>query len=368
MDSKQARKLFEKYLNNECSPQEQELLERFLDSFQDGKLWSEFEFDDETKARIWSDIRMKTDEEKGVVRNFSFSNLFKYAAVIAGLAVGVYFWIYLGNSGEPSVPVDDKIVLRMGGDTYNELEIGTMGEIRNAAGEVIASQQGDMVVYKRGGTTSELVYNEIEVPMSKTFKLILSDGTSVHLNSGTTFRFPANFIDGLKREVFLKGEAYFEVAKNTDQPFLVKANDMDVRVLGTHFVVSSYAGSISHAVLLEGSVSVQQDSGGDEGGRILVPGQRASLISGNIAVEEVDVNDYVAWRQGLLIFNNELFSEIIKKIERKYDVDIENHDPELATARFNGKFKDETLADLLETFRESAGFQFRIEGGKVVIE
>ena len=84
-------------------------------------------------------------------------------------------------------------------------------------------------------------------------------------------------------------------------------------------------------------------------------------------VEEVDVMDYVGWRNGLLIFNNDTFSEIVKKIERKYDVVIQNNNPELGAVRFNGKFKDETLEELLETFKVSAGFEFRVAPDRVII-
>ena len=376
MNEQQAKELFDKYVQGSCTPRERELLERYLDSFQGHQAWSESDFD-EVAGRVWSGVRSQTAlQDAGSGSRFhasGFSGWLKYAAVFAGLALGVllYLQIQRGTGQETPLAVEaDKIMLKTDAETYNELNTGVNGEILNAEGKPIATQQGDVVVYQPGNTSAEPVYHELIVPLGKTFKLVLSDGTSVHLNSGTVFRFPVNFIEGATRAVFLKGEAYFEVAKDKEHPFVVNANDMNVQVLGTHFVVSSYEGSVSHAVLLEGSVSVssQGQAGKEQAAQVLVPGQKASLDPGGITIENVDVMDYVGWRSGLLIFNNETFSEIIKKIERKYDVVIQNNNPQLGASRFNGKFKDETLVDLLETFKASAGFEFSVAADRVIIK
>ncbi|WP_339786826.1 MAG: FecR family protein [Imperialibacter sp.] len=372
MDAKQARALFNKYVNNECSPEERELLEKYLDSFQDDSLeLSDLNFDEEIKPKMWSKIMSETTKEKQpVVRVLSFSSLLKYAAVIAGIAIGVSIWANLYNTNSQSLVIgDDKVVLRTSKGTSNEIAIGGISQINDDEGGVIASQEGDVIVYKPKSDIKQLVFNEIEVPRGKTFKVVLSDGTSVHLNSGTIFKFPINFIQGEERKVFLTGEAYFEVAKDPEHPFLVNTSGMDVRVLGTHFNVSSYEGSVAHAVLIEGSVAVQEKDGGNIVGteKVIVPGQKASLVSGNIEVKEVDVEDYVGWMRNVLIFNDEPFSEIVKKIERRYNVEIKNDYKELAPVRFNGKFDNETVIDLLETFRASAGFDYHISDNKVII-
>ncbi|WOK08435.1 DUF4974 domain-containing protein [Imperialibacter roseus] len=372
MDAKQAKALFNKYVNNECSPEERELLEKYLDSFQDDSLeLSDLNFDEEIKPKMWSKIMSETTKEKQpVVRVLSFSSLMKYAAVIAGIAIGVSIWANLHNTNRQSLVIgDDKVVLRTSEGTSNEIVIGGISQINDDEGGVIASQEGDVIVYKPKSDIKQLVFNEIEVPRGKTFKVVLSDGTSVHLNSGTIFKFPVNFIQGEERKVFLTGEAYFEVAKDPEHPFLVNTSGMDVRVLGTHFNVSSYEGSVAHAVLIEGSVAVQEKDGGNIVGteKVIVPGQKASLVSGNIEVQEVDVEDYVGWMRNVLIFNDEPFSEIVKKIERRYNVEIKNDYKELAPVRFNGKFDDETVIDLLETFRASAGFDYHISDNKVII-
>lgn len=372
MDPIQVKKLLNKYLNNECTPRERELLENYLESFQNGdNEWSELNFDEKIKSRVWSRVAAATiEKERAAVRMPSFFSVLKYAAAIAGLAIGLAVWINLYNNEDTLTIDDDKVVLRTGTGTYNEIDVNDVGQITNDAGETIASQEGDLIVYQQTANLKELVYNEIEVPRGKTIRLVLSDGTSVHLNASTVFRFPVNFIEGQDRKVYLNGEAYFEVARDTSHPFVVDANDMDVRVLGTHFNVSAYDGSLTHAVLLEGSVAVQmRDSEGQPvSEQVIVPGQKASFVSGNIEVKEVNVDDYVGWRNDILIFNDEPFADIIQKIERKYNVDIKNNYRDLAPVRFNGKFKDETVIDLLETFKESAGFDYHISENKVIIK
>lgn len=374
MDSKRARVLFDKYTKNQCSPEEHELLERFLDSYQDNSSTSHAnsELAEAVKSKVWSSIQEKTEtKSRANVRSLLRSHLVRYAAAITFLGMGFYLWLDIDRRKESASLVieDSKVILKTGTGIYNELDISMTGKIRGAAGEVIASQQRDTIIYQ-ASKTKNLVYNELKVPPGKTFKLILSDGTFVHLNSGTFFRFPVNFIESAEREVFLRGEALFEVANDANRPFKVNTNDMDVRVLGTHFLVSSYSGSLCHAVLIEGSVAVQQRHVGLNNSsleRILEPGQKASMVSGAITIENVDVTDYLSWREGVLAFNDEPLVDILKKVERKYNVVIKNKNQRWDTMRFNGKFKDETIMDLLETFRESVGFDFQITENEVII-
>ena len=146
MDAKQARALFNKYVNNECSPEERELLEKYLDSFQDDSLeLSGLNFDEEIKPKMWSKIMSETTKEKQpVVRVLSFSSLLKYAAVIAGIAIGVAIWANLHNTNDQSLVIgDDKVVLRTSKGTSNEIVIGSISQINDDEGGVIASQEGE---------------------------------------------------------------------------------------------------------------------------------------------------------------------------------------------------------------------------------
>lgn len=374
MSEQEARVLIDKYLNGECTAEERALLEKYLDSYQrettsGGELQK---YEEVSQPKMWSAIQSEiANLEKTKVRWLTSGVIYKMAAVIAGVALSVSLYYININQKQPEqlVIADDKIMLRLGSMTIDEIEVGEFTEISDEKGEKIASQQGDLIVYKPSSSIKELVYNEIEVPRGKKIKLQLSDGTTVHLNSNSVLRFPVNFLEQGERKVFLTGEGYFEVAKDENRPFYVNTEEMSVRVVGTHFNITSYSGSLTSAVLLEGSVAVQKLDGETLSGaeQLIVPGQKATLVTNGIEVRKVDVNDYVGWMQDILIFDDEPFTEIIKKIERKYNVEINNQFESLSSVRFHGKFKEETVIDLLETFKESAGFHYRISNNKIVI-
>ncbi|MDO6807712.1 DUF4974 domain-containing protein [Zobellia galactanivorans] len=372
MNAKSAKKLFKKYVNNECSPQEIELLERFLESYQDkDALLSEFSFDNGTKQELWQKISGTTKPQK--IKRSHFNHfVFKYAAVFIALVGSIVFFKFLRSDTieQPTLIVEDNaIVLKTANDQIREIVTGKEGIITDAEGNVLASQSDDRMEY-RAKSTTELVYNEIIVPKGKRFELMLSDGTLVHLNADTSLKYPVSFIAGQDRKVFLNGEAYFEVAKDPDHKFTVVAKDMDVQVLGTHFNVSSYTDEENYTVLAEGSVAINDKRNAGNGGEpsILKPGQKAAMAEDALVISEVDINDYLNWRNGDLTFNNEPFKDIIKKIERRYGVRIENGYTELESVRFRGAFKNESIQDLLDTFKESAEFDYEIANNQIRIK
>ncbi|WP_421809174.1 FecR family protein [Flagellimonas sp.] len=331
------------------------------------KIWALGTKGDEDIEKAWYEIQERL---KIISRRRKRTNILKYAAIFIGLVAGAYVWLSQEPVENPGLIIEDSaVVLSTGDNTTEKLNVNSEQNFSTQGGKVFATQVGNKIVYNANESIKELVYNEIKVPHGKTFQLVLSDGSLVHLNSGTSMKFPVNFLPDQERRVYLDGEAYFEVAKDKKRPFLVEANNIDVQVLGTHFNVSSYKGTEPFAVLVEGSVSVSDKHEGESSraSQVIVPGQKASLTSNGFAVEEVDVNDYLEWRQGRLIFNNESFQEIVYKIERRYNVEINNSYTELDPIKFNGKFGNETIIDLLDTFKESAGFDYYIEDNKVII-
>lgn len=369
---KKAKKLFDKYLNGQCTPEEKELLDRYLDSFQDKKkLWSELKFEENIQQEIWAKITSETKKTSTLPSKKPFYKVLKYAAVFVGAVLGFFAWqMVTMDETTPLVISDDDIILKTGDNVVKTIDRDGVGKITSNNGNAIASQDKETISYKAENTTGtpqELVYNEIMVPKGKTFKLVLSDGTMVHLNSHTELRFPVSFIKGQERKVYLKGEAYFEVAKDPEHPFLVEANDMSVKVLGTHFAVNSYSDSQDFAVLVEGSVAVQNQGMLEKGHTIIEPGQKASVEEDGIDVKDVDVSEYLRWRTGTLMFHNEPFSQIVKKIERKYNVEVINNYESMNPIRFYGRFDEESIIDLLDTFKESAGFEYEISDNKIII-
>ena len=370
MNTKKAKKLFKKYVNNQCSPEELELLDSFLESFQDEHSFrSEFKFDEELKEEVWTKIRVQTNP-RNPKKKYDKIFFLKYAAVLIGLVGAAVIWTNLSKEESTLIIEDNPIVLKTGNNELKKIVAGGGEVLRDTEGNILASQTDNQMVYYGKPTTEQMVYNEILVPKGKTFQLVLSDGSSIHLNSDTSLKYPISFVQGEERKVFLKGEAYFEVAKDTARPFTVVSQGMDVQVLGTHFNVSCYQNEAAHAVLLEGSVAVRQQTNTDKrtDAKIIQPGQKATLSDDAISVTEVKVDDYLGWRNGHMVFNNEAFKNIIQKIERRYNVVIENGYEDLNPVQFRGTFENETIEDLLNTFKESAGFDYDIINNRIVIK
>ncbi len=371
MNKKQAKSLFDKYVKDECSEQEKELLGNYLDSFQDkNKLWSELEYDEEIKDEIWQKIQLNFDRIYDK-KPFSFRPYLKYAAVFIGL-ISCFIYYQLKNNtyiNTDELVIDSAITLKTSDNKVTKISTDKEQYFLDDKGKVLGVQKGNQINYHGNSETKELIYNEILVPNGKKFQLILSDGTMVHINSGTSLKYPVNFISGKKREVFLEGEAYFEVAKDEENPFLVTTSDVGIEVLGTHFNVSSFEGAETFTVLAEGSVAVYDNNLKEENvSTIIKPGEKATLIDDKFEVNTVNIEDYLSWRKGKLSFNNEPFNEIIKKIERRFGVAIFNKYTALDSVRFNGTFSDETIIDLLDTFKESAQFNYQIENNLIIIK
>ncbi|WP_436414199.1 FecR family protein [Petrimonas sp.] len=164
--------------------------------------------------------------------------------------------------------------------------------------------------------------NRLIIPYGKRSFLILSDGTKVWLNSGTEMEFPTAF-DEKSRTVHIKGEVYIEVAQVANKPFVVKTPEMDVKVLGTAFNLSAYAGSKNESVVLvEGSVQV--NTRGNKEVK-LAPNELLTVSGENTEVKSVDVSEYISWRKGVLEFKKTPISEVLEKIGRYYNVEFENN-------------------------------------------
>lgn len=161
----------------------------------------------------------------------------------------------------------------------------------------------------------------LSTPRGGQYQATLSDGTKVWLNAATTLHYPQQFDKNI-RTVELDGEAYFEVAHNADKPFIVQTRSGKVRVLGTHFNVDCYRDEASSAVtLLEGRVTVSINQN-ERLSTTLKPGQQSTITGSDLKVSSVNVEDFVAWKEGEFMFNNENLSSVMQKIARWYNLDI----------------------------------------------
>ncbi|GAP71173.1 FecR family protein [Bacteroidales bacterium 6E] len=201
---------------------------------------------------------------------------------------------------------------------------------------------------------------EIIAPEGGRIHFQLPDSTTGWLNSGSKLKYPALFSS--QREVELSGEAYFEVRHLDQSEFIVDVADMDIKVLGTTFNVSAYNDdSFTNVVLKEGKVEVTGNTGKFQ--QIMVPGEKLTLDhkTNSVTIGNVDARRYLAWKDGYLILENESLGEVIPRIERWYNAEIEVIDPALLNYRFKATFKDEPLEEVLRLIAITTPLKYRIE-------
>jgi len=210
-------------------------------------------------------------------------------------------------------------------------------------------------------------YNEIQVPNGEKSTVTLYDGTRVWLNSGTTLKYPVAF-QPKERKVYVDGEAYFDVSAKEDQSFIIQADQLQIKVLGTRFNVCAYHTDDKFFVTLEeGSVQTSSVVNGAE--LILSPGDQAifSRETNQIAQMKVDTDLYSSWKEDLLRFQDAPFKEVIKKMERWYDVNITLDGSIDTEETYTMTIKTESLREMLTVLSKTTPMKYEITGKKVRI-
>ena len=206
----------------------------------------------------------------------------------------------------------------------------------NEKGMVISNFPDKELVYKIMNDTmkTETIYNTVTVPRGGEYKLVLADGTIVWLHSDSHIRYPVTF-SGNTRQVELEGEAYFEVAKDVEKPFIVRMNEYNVRVTGTQFNVRNYLNESLATTLVEGGVQIERKGKVDR----LRPGQQAVLENNEIRIRVVNVEEQVAWRHGAFGFTQCRLENIMEELARWYDVDVFYMNQQVKDYHFSAWFK-----------------------------
>ena len=234
---------------------------------------------------------------------------------------------------------------------------------------VLSNEKGELSyrnVRERAGESS---VNTLRVPCGGEYQLILADGTRVRVNSESELVFPTCF-NSDRREVFLKGEAYFQVAPDSDKPFYVRVNDYIVKVTGTSFNVTSYTDDpCTMTTLVEGKVSVY---GNDSTWNCdLTPGHMLKFDKGTARVtsEECDPRIYTSWIDGEFKFRDMRLEDIMKKLNRWYDFEVAYEEEELKDLRFSGAAeKYNPVEFLLKMIEEVTKVRFDIEGKRIMVK
>lgn len=235
------------------------------------------------------------------------------------------------------------------------------GNIRIDSGKVVYSAQA----VAQPGT---VVYNTLSVPHGGEYRLLLADGTAVHLNAGSELRYPVAFAVA-ERKVYLKGEAWFEVAKDAERPFYVETDEVSIRVYGTAFNVNTHGLRATETILVEGEIGISGK--GSTGERRMRPGQLAACDhhSGEITFREVDIRKYTAWKNWEFCFNDDTLEEILEELGRWYDVKVIFRSAGKKDIRFSGHLKRyENIQKILGAISESTGIVFHISDRMIIVE
>ena len=230
--------------------------------------------------------------------------------------------------------------------------------------------EGNKLLYTEEEDVSKSIkYNTLIIPRGGEFFLQLSDGTKVWLNSETTLRYPVQFI-GEERKVELTGEAFFEVARNEKVPFLVESGDQTVKVLGTEFNISSYKeNSLISTTLVKGSVEVFIKNKPDKR-QTLVPNEQITIskIDGLISKQKVNPYQYIAWKDGRFVFDDQNLCEIMKTLSKWYNVDVVFAREELKNFRFTGNLERYSdFGEVLKKIQKTNEVEFTIENKQITI-
>jgi ferric-dicitrate binding protein FerR (iron transport regulator) len=212
----------------------------------------------------------------------------------------------------------------------------------------------------------ERTYNEIEAPVGQRVYITLNDGSTVWLNSRSKIRIPQSF-DTKSRKVYLDGEAFFNVEKNKNNPFIVETSRYNVRVLGTKFNVLNYSEmTMFETTLIEGSVEISKADRKET--IVLAPNEHVSLKDNDLKKSKVNGNNYSSWKEGVLIFDEEPFSEIIKKLELYYEVKFIIQNTKALDVVYTGKFNAKDSAErIIEIIHQTNKFTYRISPDNKII-
>lgn len=220
---------------------------------------------------------------------------------------------------------------------------------------------GVMLFFGKNTMSEKLV--EISSGSGAVYSAVLPDNTKVWLNSNSTLRYPAKF-KGDTRQTYLEGEAYFEVTKNPDKPFLVNAGNAVVKVLGTSFDVEAYPGSghLIKTTLHTGSVKMIFKEGAEECSAVLTPGQRIIInpLTGRSSISSADPESVSSWKSGYLCFNGNSVADVLSMIGNFYNVDfVIDGSKDLGNDTFSGSFKDQSLEEILKIVGNVCSVDFK---------
>ena len=364
----------EKELNEwrSVSPRHEELFQRMLSSEHVEKSISRFVKTEEEEERGWWQLQQRARSGRSVrkIKWFPYA-----AAIVLILSVGGVFYFSGDKEQTEILPIAKNEVQVPGSRAVLILPDGRKVDLEN---EVLRSDlaQSDSLLLVSARSlkyrdidspdTTE-IFHTLEIPRGGEYLLTLSDGTMIYLNSESTLSFPVKF-QGKERKVYLTGEAYFKVAKNTEHPFVVTAGELEVLVTGTTFGVRAYKDEKDIQTTLEsGQVTVRVEGKSVK----LVPNKQVLFNKSTMGLEvrDVDVDLYLAWADGRLVYDNCPLEKILTDLGRWYNIDVFYSRDELRSYQFSLNMKKhEEFTQVLELIGKTGEEQFEIKDNTVIVK
>lgn len=320
----------------------------------------------------WKNVQSRC---KGFSRPSVKLRVFKYAAIfILTLSMGSYLWyVQQTNTNHPnikSVPSKAKLILATG-EHFDLENMEQNVSIKDLGVKITKDSLNNTLYYNidsLGEGNSPIEYNQLVIPKGGEFSLKLADGSTVWLNSESSLKFPVQFTSTC-REVYLEGEAFFDIEKNEYAPFIVHSGDKTITVLGTRFNVSTYSEDPSWQVtLVQGKVAVQIANHEE---KILQPSEQYSLNNntGEIEIKTVETELYTSWLDGKFYFKGYRFEDIVRKLERWYDFQMHYQQEEIKDMYFRGVInKHNSLESILQYLEETTNITFDINGKIITVK
>ena len=302
--------------------------------------------------------------------------MIRWGAAVAAvwvIALGIMLWMTSGekNGDEKGLPVASNIIPAGEKRARLTLADGSTVMIAETSTRVL-KEKGARIEYKNGEIfynteikTTEIVYNELEVPRGGECIITLDDGTKVWVNAETKLKYPVSFA-GEQREVILEGEAFFEVVKDK-KPFIVKTSFGDVRVLGTAFGINAYVDQPEgYTTLVRGKVSVTAGAGEP---LVIQPGEQVvSSKDGKTRKQEVNVDEFVGWKDGIYVFRDKKLVDIMNPLERWYNISVLFEDESLKSLLFTGNLKRyDDINVFFDALSRTGDLKYRVERNHVIL-
>ena len=320
------------------------------------------------QKRIYSE-RKRNKRKKLYLKGLRFA-----AFLTLFFSLGYYFSTFQAqsNSTQIIIPNDDDIVLTTSdgskiilNEEQNEIKIENQLSLKNNSNQLNYNK-----IFKGNNELENPVFHTLNVPFGKRFKIVLSDGTLVHLNSGSKLKYPIKFDKKKPREVTMEGEAFFDVAEHKNQIFSVKTETINVEVYGTKFNFKNYPeDNYCDVVLVKGSVGLYSNYSNKI--TRLKPGIKGSFnkLDYSITQDQINTSIYTSWIDGQVVLRNDSFESILTKLERLYNVEIINNSKNKSDETFNAKIDidQESINDVLSYFNKIYSIKYQIYNNKIII-